>query len=87
MLVAVRLQCLNGSKPRAYNWTVATFGKGVFIRSFIARKIQMKILRNVLLFLLVSLLYTPFASAQNGADIVRGQGNFGDFFGMEKTYW
>jgi len=40
----------------------------------------MKVLRNVLLFLLVSLLYAPVASAQNGAVIVRGQDNFGDFF-------
>ncbi len=37
----------------------------------------MKILCNVLLFLLVSLLYAPVASAQNGAVVDRGQGNFG----------
>lgn len=37
----------------------------------------MKILRNVLLFLLVSLLYAPVASAQNGAVVDRGQGNYG----------
>ena len=39
----------------------------------------MKILRNVLLFLLVSLLYAPVASAQNGAVVDRGQGNYGGF--------
>ena len=39
----------------------------------------MKILRNVLLFLLVSLLYAPVTSAQNGAVVDRGQGNFGMF--------
>jgi hypothetical protein len=32
----------------------------------------MKILRNVLLFLLVSLLYAPVASAQNGAVVTKG---------------
>jgi hypothetical protein len=40
----------------------------------------MKVLRNVLLVLLVSLLYAPVASAQNGAVIVRGQDNWRDFF-------
>ena len=37
----------------------------------------MKILSNVLLFLLVSLLYVPVASAQNGAVIIRGEGDVG----------
>jgi hypothetical protein len=37
----------------------------------------MKSLRNVLLFLLVSLLYAPVASAQNGAVIFRGENDAG----------
>lgn len=44
----------------------------------------MKILRNALLFLLVGLLCPLVASAQNGAVVDKGQGNFGTFIWDEE---
>ena len=40
----------------------------------------MKFVRNLLLLSIICLLNAPIALAQNGAVIVRGQDNFGDFF-------